>query len=123
MEVLAILRVDNLTCLANVSAKHFLHVTFLQIRIFHEATTSFLAFILFSEIAWSTLHGATIQRKTPAQDWGKCLRAGGLEGLFFLAVSPEVVNLDSNLRYKVNHLYDYINSNKVNELKKYEINR
>jgi hypothetical protein len=82
MEVLAILRVDNLTCLANVSAKHFLHVTFLQIRIFHEATTSFLAFILFSEIAWSTLHGATIQRKTPAQDWGKCLRAGGLEGLF-----------------------------------------
>lgn len=56
-------------------------------------------------------------------------RTGGnvleLEGLkdFFLAVSPEVVNLDSNLRYKVNHLYDYINSNKVNELKKYEINR
>lgn len=25
------------------------------------------------------MHGATIQRKTPAQDWGKCLRAGGLE--------------------------------------------
>ena len=27
MKELAILRVDNLTCLANVTAKHFFHVT------------------------------------------------------------------------------------------------
>lgn len=82
MEVLAILRVDNLTCLANVSAKHFLHVTFLQIRIFHEATTSFLAFILFSEIVGVLCMEPPYKEKPQHRTGGNVLELEGWKDFF-----------------------------------------
>lgn len=76
MEETAVLGVDNFTRLTNVSAKYFLHATFLQIRIFHEATTSFLAFMFLSVIAWNTLQEPPYKEKPQHRTGGKCLSGG-----------------------------------------------
>lgn len=70
-----------------------------------------------SGIALSTLHGAAIQRKTPALDWGKCLSSGGLGDFYCWRFCQEVVYLVSNLRCKGSDYFNNNNNNKVNKVK------
>ena len=70
-----------------------------------------------SGIALSTLHGAAIQRKTPALDWGKCLSSGGLGDFYCWRFRQEAVYLVSNLRCKGSDYFNNNINNKVNKVK------
>lgn len=62
-------------------------------------------------------HGAAIQRKTPALDWGKCLSSGGLGDFYCWRFRQEVVYLVSNLRCKGSDYFNNNNNNNVNKAK------